>query len=616
MTFTRPFFELMNAHTVSQIAAAINAGHPARAEQLCRQALPEFPQDEDLLLLLAMSLHAQQQLPAARSIYAELTRLAPASSLHWNNYATVLVDAGAPEEAQAAYAKAIQLDPTNPLPKSQLGLLLIEQHDYLAARDVLLDLVALDQESAQARIQAARACCLSQDIRGAGDLLKPWRRWLPLHDDELQLELAQVLTLRNDVPAAAEVLEDLIARRPAHPKARLLLASVYERFNRLADAEAMVSPVVRMAAGWTDPMRNEADHLLATLALRRTDLVGARQLLERCGPQGDDDFAHYFQLASVYDKLGDTAAAMSALHEAHRLEARERQFDAPEQFTPAAPAMPTDAPRVPAEQYARWPRLIAPEAHDSPIFVVGFPRSGTTLLEQMLDAHPGLTSMDEQPFLQGVSEQAIQHGVLYPEALGELDQATCTELRQHYWKQVGTVVTLQSGQRLVDKNPLNLLHLPLICRLFPDAPIILALRHPCDVVLSCYMQNFRAPGFQVLCSSLERLAGGYVNAMHYWIHHEALLKPHVLHLRYEDLLDNFAAEVARIGAFIGLADATALRHFDQHARAKGFISTPSYAQVTQPPNKSAVDRWRRYQNEFTPLLPILQDVMEHWGYAS
>jgi hypothetical protein len=104
--------------------------------------------------------------------------------------------------------------------------------------------------------------------------------------------------------------------------------------------------------------------------------------------------------------------------------------------------------------------------------------------------------------------------------------------------------------------------------------------------------------------------------MHYWIHHEALLKPHVLHLRYEDLLDNFDAEVARIGAFTSLADATSLRHFDRHARAKGFISTPSYAQVTQPPNKSAVDRWRRYRSEFTPLLPILQDVMEHWGYAS
>ncbi|MEO9077973.1 MAG: sulfotransferase, partial [Rhodanobacter sp.] len=174
--------------------------------------------------------------------------------------------------------------------------------------------------------------------------------------------------------------------------------------------------------------------------------------------------------------------------------------------------------------------------------------------------------------------------------------------------------TLQPGQRLVDKNPLNLLHLPLIYRLFPEASIILALRHPCDVILSCYMQNFRASGFQVLCSSLERLARGYVNGMQYWIYHENLFRPNVLHLRYEDLLDDFNAEVDRIASFIGIDDAASLRNFHLHAQQKGFISTPSYAQVVQPPNKSAVGRWRRYEQEFTPLLPILKDVMEHWGY--
>lgn len=604
----------MNSNTVSQIAAAINAGYPARAEQLCRQALSEFPQDEDLLLLLAMSLHAQQQLPAARSIYAELTRLAPSSSLHWNNYATVLVDAGAQEEAQAAYAKAIQLDPTNPLPKSQLGLLLIERCDYLAARDVLLDLVALDQESVQARIHAARACCLSQDIRGAGDLLKPWRHWLPLHDDELQLELAQVLTLRNDVPAAAELLEDLIARRPAHPKARLLLASAYERFNRLADAEAMVSPVVRMAAGWTDVMRNEADHLLATLALRRTDLAGARQLLEQCGPQGDDDFAHYFQLASVYDKLGETAAAMGALHEAHRLEARERRFDSPEQFTPAAPAMPTDAPRVSAEQYARWPQLIAPEAHDSPVFVVGFPRSGTTLLEQMLDAHPGLQSMDENPFFNNLADTLRQHDPRILDDLGVLRQFDCDELRKRYHAMVAERIARRWDAQLVDKNPLNMQWLPMIHRLFPAAKIIFALRHPCDVVLSCYMQNFRSSGLAAACSTLRRLAHAYVETMVCWLEEVSILQPDMMVSRYEDLVLDFPQQAARIARFLELEDAAPMLGFDQHARSKTYIGTPSYSQVIEPVNWKGLGRWHRYRSEFEPVLPILEPMLRHWGY--
>ena len=102
--------------------------------------------------------------------------------------------------------------------------------------------------------------------------------------------------------------------------------------------------------------------------------------------------------------------------------------------------------------------------------------------------------------------------------------------------------------------------------------------------------------------------------MGYWSYHEKLLQPAALHVRYEDLLDDFDAGVARIGAFIGLDDADALRHFYQHAQGKGYISTPSYAQVTRPPNKSAVGRWHRYEQEFAPLLPLLHDVLEYWGY--
>jgi hypothetical protein len=128
------------------------------------------------------------------------------------------------------------------------------------------------------------------------------------------------------------------------------------------------------------------------------------------------------------------------------------------------------------------------------------------------------------------------------------------------------------------------------------------------------MQYFTSNSFAVLCSSLERLAQGYVNAMESWIYHADLLKPKVIHSRYEDLLDDFAGNILRIGNFLELDDAAPMARFDQHARDKGFISTPSYTQVVEPPNKKAVDRWRRYYKYFEPVLPILQPIMHHWGY--
>ena len=115
---------------------------------------------------------------------------------------------------------------------------------------------------------------------------------------------------------------------------------------------------------------------------------------------------------------------------------------------------------------------------ESPIFIVGFPRSGTTMLEQMLDAHPTLQAMDERSFLQDLVEKMSEFGYVYPFDLGKLSASQCEELRRLYWQLTAKVAPRREGQRLVDKNPLNMLRLPLINRLFPNSPIILALRHP------------------------------------------------------------------------------------------------------------------------------------------
>ena len=151
--------------------------------------------------------------------------------------------------------------------------------------------------------------------------------------------------------------------------------------------------------------------------------------------------------------------------------------------------------------------------------------------------------------------------------------------------------------------------------MFPSARIILALRHPCDVVLSCCMQNFRSPAFMTLCSSLERLSRSYVNSMQNWIHHEALLQPNVLRLHYEDTVADFPNQVERIADFLGIEEHGHLARFSEHAASKGYISTPSYSQVIEPVNTRAKGRWQMYRNYFEPVLPILRPVADHWGYG-
>jgi hypothetical protein len=119
----------------------------------------------------------------------------------------------------------------------------------------------------------------------------------------------------------------------------------------------------------------------------------------------------------------------------------------------------------------------------------------------------------------------------------------------------------------------------------------------------------------VLCSTLPRLARGYVNAMQGWLRNTELLKPQVLALRYEDLLSDFPGHAQQLADFIGVADCAPMLRFHDHARAKGYIATPSYAQVTEPANTRAIGRWLRYRNYLDAALPILQPMLEHWGYA-
>ena len=606
----------MTAHSqsIQTIVGALRAGNPVRAESLCREALAQTPDDADVLFSLAMSLHLQARLDEAISIYLRLTELQPSISTHWSNYATALANSGRVEEAETAIRRAIGLNPHDANAHLQLGLLLIARRDYAAARDSLLDAFERDRNAPAIRVHAANACTLCHDFQGAEELLRGWRRWLPLHDDALQMELARLLLLLADAPGSRDLLADIVQRRPAAAEPAIQLARIEERLNLLDAARARLDVLDRDAL--TPTQRSEFDFARATLAERDRDYAAARDLLLAIGPQNDADFAYYFTLAKCCDKLGDSTATMSALAEAHARQTAQCKAVTPANYTAQASAMPATVLRSSAEQYRRWPVYRAPQAQDSPVFVVGFPRSGTTLLEQMLDAHPRLQSMDENPFFDRLAGKLRAHDPRILDDLSVLRQFDCDELRKRYLVMAAEKVAIRANAQLVDKNPLNLLWLPLIHRLFPHAKYILCLRHPCDVVLSCYMQNFRSGLLAAACENLPRLAAAYVQAMRCWLDHADVFRPDVLELRYEDLVADFEPQTRHIAEFLGLDDPAPLLGFDRRAREKGYIATPSYTQVIEPVNTKAIGRWQRYRDWFQPVLPTLKPMIEHWSYST
>jgi hypothetical protein len=321
-------------------------------------------------------------------------------------------------------------------------------------------------------------------------------------------------------------------------------------------------------------------------------------------------------MAQSLDALKRHDEAFAALRLAHQSQVAHVNLAFPLAGLRGTPQLKVTQLHCDPEDVARWDQSGAPAAADSPIFIVAFPRSGTTLLELALDAHPLLRSMDEQPFLQNALEDMTAHGATYPSGLARLTAADLDEIRAAYWARVRRKVRLEPGERLVDKNPLNILRLPVIQRLFPASPVLLAIRHPCDVILSCYMQHFRAPDFALLCADLPALAAGCRRTFDYWYACAGLLQPKCLELKYEELVDDFAGWMRRIAGFLEIPWDAALLAPAEQARSKGYISTPSYSQVVQPVNRRAVGRWESYRLHLAPALAAVQPYLERWHYPS
>jgi tetratricopeptide (TPR) repeat protein len=600
---------------IDPIAAALQEDDAATAERLCVERLERDPEAADVLVLHALSLWRLGRRDEALASYARLTRLHPDDPLHWRNYATVLRESGDLAAAEDASATAVQLAPDDPEWLEWHGLLQMDLGKPVEARDTLMRAFGKAPDKPSIRIHAAQACSACRDAR-ADNLLRPWRTWMPL-EDSLQSELAEALKQQGEIRSATELLEGLATRWPAEWRLRLRLAALYERVNRLDEAEALLDRIVAEGVVTASESRaaKEIEHQRARLAVRRREYSVARDIIERAGPHDDRHCAHWFELAQACDKTGDTKAAMAALARAHEIQVADIRRTHPRWLETGAKVMPGQNPRVPADDYARWPVLRAPDASQSPVFVVGFPRSGTTLLEQMLDAHPRLQSMDERPFFNTLATQLENStGFEIPRDLGRLDQRDCDELRKGYLILACGKVPRRWDARLVDKNPMNMLWLPMMYRMFPAAKFILAVRHPCDVLLSCYMQNFMSSSLAVVCENLEILAQAYVDAMRHWLYHVDLFKPDVFVSRYETLVADTPGQTRRIAEFLGLDDAESMLGFAQHARGKGFIATPSYTQVIEPINRKGLGRWQRYREYFEPLLPILRPMLDHWGY--
>lgn len=420
------------------------------------------------------------------------------------------------------------------------------------------------------------------------------------------LALAQQAHHRGDLDQALAICEAIVQQIPseapgaieAHAQRALLL----ERLNRAAEAEAVADRVLRMA-----PQHAVAALARARCLRRRGELEGARTQLQVV-PSDQSTPDLLFERGRICDRLRHHADAMHAFVRANQQ--LSTGFPAAQrQMLPRLIARTQQVcSRVPVD---RWTPIPAGD-RPAPLFLVGFNRSGTTLLDRMLDAHPDAHILEEVAALDAAREAL---GTAYPDRLHLLNATDADRARRAYFAVVDRHLPRSTPGLRVDKLPLNTISLPLIYRLFPDARVVFSLRHPCDVVLSNFMQPYAPNAITIHFDSLAAAAELYSRVMTLGILLQKVLPLPILEIRYEDLVEDWALQLRRLLDFAGLPWSPELLRYRERAGGGSHIKTPSYDQVVEPVYTRARGRWHHYRAHLAPVLPTLQPFIERFGYA-
>ncbi|MGH8306697.1 MAG: sulfotransferase [Gammaproteobacteria bacterium] len=382
----------------------------------------------------------------------------------------------------------------------------------------------------------------------------------------------------NRIDAALEVIGDGLKRWPAFITLQFVHARCQRRSGQYTQAQLALQKLLR--GPLTIKLHLDIEFELAWCA----DAAGESREASR----------HFSRANALAEKLPTHQAAVNANY-LQMVVSFGRRFDG---------------------DWARsWRELPRTGCQEDPVFIIGFPRSGTTLLDTMLGAHPALAVLEEQPALQTMLESLANCPGGYPDGLASLTAAQQTAAREVYRQAATAAIGPTGTRRLLDKSPLHTVHVGAMQRVFPGAPILFMTRHPFDVVLSCFMTNFEPNAGTVCFTALESTVRLYCEMMSLWLSCSRQLPLNFRQVRYEDLLAEPERELRAILEFINLPWSDAVLDHVTHASERGPVSNASYAQVGRPLYHEAHGRWRRYAHCLEPYHAQLQPYIEVFGYA-
>jgi tetratricopeptide (TPR) repeat protein len=486
-----------------------------------------------------------------------------------------LSEAGRHHDALADFERAAQLSPGNPAAWSAVGICRSKIGRHEDAVEAFDRAIALRPDLADFHYRRGRALEQTQDRAAAGSA---FLRALECQSDHAPAlgRLAFAAAQRGAAAEARAYADRLLRLDARHQTGRFVQIMLDIRENRLEDADA------KLAVLLADPTLDEQNRAAAL-----GELGDLRDRQERFS----DAIEAYSQANRISSKLlvATTAADGNSLAETVR--SLIGYFETKERLMRAV------APISPAKGHA---------------FLLGFPRSGTTLLEQVLASHPDVVTLEER----GLDIDVVRRFMSVPGGLDGLYSAseqTLDTYRALYWQRVRKYGVDFQNKVFIDKDPMHTVFLPVIMKLFPDAKILFAIRDPRDVVLSCFRTRLGMNATRYELLTLDGAADFYADVMRLAEIYRAVLPMDVYEVRHEAFVRNFDSEARKLCDALGLVWDDSMRNFAERSKA-GSVSSVSGPQLAQGLSDEGIGRWRRYEAHLAPILPVLQPWVEKFCY--
>ncbi len=440
-------------------------------------------------------------------------------------------------------------------------------------------------------------------LRNAGQLL--FREARRSGDITRLLAMTEQLQFWQDYEGALKLTQQAVSVNVSAVRAHQLLALSYSQLNRPAQALKAGEKAARLA-----PQSTMLQIFLATLEAgdKRYDAACDRLQSVLTHPLSPEEaFRARKELARVLDKLGAYAQVFPHLHAASQLAGQLPEIRAIDR-TLVPQILAHSRNGFTAQLLSRWMHLPDRDEHPAITFIIGFMRSGTTLTQQVLAAHPSVFVADETNLLPELVAEVTRlrpQGASLPERLSSLSDDDVLALRTFYWQKArqrfGDAL---SGRHFVDKTTMNTIDLGMINCLFPDAKVIFVRRDPRDICLSCYMQTMVPTPSTVHLLEWQGSARFFADVMAFWETMKPRLSLQYRELCYEDAVSDFTSTFQHLFQFLQLPWDPAVTAFHTQAIGK-FIASPSHNQVSQPLYASSVGRWRHYAQEFDSIHELL-----------